>query len=349
MAEFSPNLAPLSIGSLPYADPEQACRLILEYCPEVPAWPQLPKRAFGEDIYVQFSDGFPGIVREEQRIYVDASQELGPALDELYVAYLTHDLEEAVISVEDTAGLSTLARMLQIQDRKPQLVKGQITGPISWGLMVSDQRGQPILYDEVLADAVAKHLHLKAAWQERELKKLALETIILVDELHLSSLSPDLEPFGRERVLDLMEEVLVGIKGFKGMHCCGDIDWSLPLGTSIDALSLDAYDFGGSLLEYADLVRAFLKRGGWIIWGIVPASTRVRRQSVDTLLPRLTKLVQTLADEGEIPFEEILRASFVAPACGLGKLDIASAVRAMYLTAELSAAARAQFLESSEH
>lgn len=343
MAEFHPNLAPLSIGSLPYTDPDQACRLMLEYCPQTPAWPQLPKRAFEEDVYVQFSGGFPRLVREGQRIYVDTSQGLGPALEQLYIAYLTHELERAAMAPENATGLKALARALQERGQRPQLVKGQVTGPISWGLTIPDQQGRPILHDGMLADAVAKHLHLKAAWQERELRKLAPKTLVLVDEPHWGSLGPDFALLGRERVLTLLEEVLAGIEGFKGMHCCGDTDWSLPLEASIDVLSLDAYDFGDSLLKYAEPVRAFLKRGGWIAWGIVPASTEVRRHSVDTLLPCMTELVQTLAREVEVPFRELLRASFVAPACGLGSLDIASAVRAMYLTAELSVAMRARY------
>lgn len=345
MPEFIPNLAPLSLGSLPYTDPEQACRLVLEYCPETPAWPQLPKRAFGEDVYAQFSGGFPGLVREGQRIYVDTRHELGPALDQLYVAYLAHELERAAIAPQDAAGLRALAHALQERGYRPQLVKGQVTGPISWGLKVHDQEGRSILHNEMLADAVAKHLHLKVAWQERELRKLAPRTLIFVDEPLLGSLGPDFAPLGRERALAMLEEVLAGIEGFKGVHCCGELDWSLPLETSIDVLSFDAYNFGDSLLQYIPPLHAFLERGGWIAWGIVPASMEVRRHSVDTLLPRLVKLIQALAREVEAPFHELLRASFVTPSCGLGKLDIASAVRAMHLTAELSKAVRTQYLE----
>jgi len=345
MAEFSPDLAPLSIGSLPYTDAQQACGLMLEYCPDTPAWPQLPKRAFGEDVYVQFSAGFPGLVREEGRIYVDANQELGPALEQLYVAYLTHELTGIATAAQDAVGLRDLARVLHDRAHRPQLVKGQITGPLSWGLTVLDQEGRSILDNGMLADAVAKHLHLKAVWQERELSKLAPRTLILVDEPHLGSLGRDFRRVSRDRALAMLDEVLAGIAGLRGMHCCGDIDWSLPLETSIDVLSLDAYDFGGSLLKHVQPVRGFLERGGWIAWGIVPATTGVRRHSVETLLPRLDELVQALARAADIPLIELLRASFVAPACGLGGLDIASAVRAMYLTAELSAAMHARYLE----
>lgn len=346
MAEFTPSLATLSVGSLPYTDPEHACRLVLEYCPEAPAWPQLPKRAFDEDVYVEFSGGFPGLVREGQRIYVDTSRELAPALDQLYISYLMHELEGAAIGADEAAGLRALARVLQERRHRPLLVKGQVTGPISWGLTIPDQEGRPILHDEMLADAVAKHLYLKAAWQERELRRLAPKTLILVDEPHLRSLGLGFAPLGRERVLSLVVDVLAGIEGYKGMHCCGEVDWSLPLEAPIDILSLDAYDFGERLLEYGGPLRAFLNRGGWIAWGIVPASAEVRRHSVDTLLPRLVELIQTLAREVEVPFRDLLRASFVTPACGLGSLDIATAVRAMYLTAELSAAMRVQYLES---
>ena len=49
---------------------------------------------------------------------------------------------------------------------QPPVVKGQVTGPVSWGLTVADQNRKPVLYDDVLAEAVAKHLRLKATWSE---------------------------------------------------------------------------------------------------------------------------------------------------------------------------------------
>jgi hypothetical protein len=306
----------------------------------------LPKRGFGEDVYVQFSRGFPGLVRRKQRIYVDTSQDLGFDLEQLYVGYLTHDLTGAAIDPDDATGLHALGHALQEPGRdRPQLVKGQVTGPISWGLTVPDEEGHPILHHDVLADLVPKHLHLKAGWQEQELRKLAPETLILVDEPRLGLLNREFEPLGREGVLEMWEEVLSGINGLKGIHCCGEVDWSMPLAVPIDVLSLDAYDFGATLLQYADSVRAFLERGGWIAWGIVPASTQVRRHSVNTLMPRLVELIRGLAGEVKTSVPELLRVSFLAPTCGLGRLDIATAVRAMYLTSELSAAMRAQYLD----
>ena len=67
MRELEPNLLPLHIGSLPHTRPPAACDRVLESFPQIPTWPQLPKRSFLENMYVQFSEGFPGVVLEDQR------------------------------------------------------------------------------------------------------------------------------------------------------------------------------------------------------------------------------------------------------------------------------------------
>ncbi len=90
---FEPEFLPMNIGSLPHTDPEEACNLILRHFPEVSAWPQLPRRSFLENMYVQFSEGFPGVVLERERMYVDRTRDLSGELGRLYLAYLENDLE----------------------------------------------------------------------------------------------------------------------------------------------------------------------------------------------------------------------------------------------------------------
>jgi len=38
------------------------------YLRDIPAWPQLPKRTFLENMYAQYSEGFPGIVIKGEKI-----------------------------------------------------------------------------------------------------------------------------------------------------------------------------------------------------------------------------------------------------------------------------------------
>jgi len=163
MERFEPNLLPLHVGSIPHTDPQAACELVLEHFSHTPAWPQLPRRTFLENMYLQFSEGFPGLVLEDEHVYLDRGGDLDPGLERLYLAYLENDLSYAAIGADYAAGLAAFPQALSAAGCQPAVVKGQVTGPISWGLTVVDQDRRPVLYDDILADALAKHLRLKAA------------------------------------------------------------------------------------------------------------------------------------------------------------------------------------------
>jgi hypothetical protein len=210
---------------------------------------------------------------------------------------------------------------------------------VSWGLTVVDQNRRPVLYDDVLADALSRHLRLKAAWQERELVKLSPNTVIFVDEPYMSSFGSAYVSLQREQVITLLEEVFAGIQGLKGLHCCGNTDWSLLLDTSVDILSFDTYEYAETLALYPDAIRAFLARGGYIAWGITPKSEAVWVETVETLSERLESAIDLLVGKG-IAREDISRASLVTPSCGVGTLSEAAAERALSLTAGVAAEMR---------
>jgi len=327
------QLLPISIGSLPHLDAQTACDAVRTSFGELPAWPQLPKRSFLENMYVQFSEGFPGLVLEDGRVYVDRSRDLSFDLERLYLACLEEDLDSYAIAPDYAAGL---AQFFTGEFQGCVAVKGQVTGPVSWGLTVLDQDLRPVLYDEVLADAVCKHLRLKAMWQERELRRLHPTTITFLDEPYMSSFGSAYVALSRERVIALMEEVLGGLAGFKGVHCCGNTDWSIVLATSADIVSFDAYDYGESLALYPEEVKEFLRRGGLIVWGMVPReSEALARESSRTLADRMLTLMELFVKKG-IDLDDLLAASLVSPSCGLGSLSVAEAERALELTRSLS-------------
>jgi len=342
MSEFEFNLLPTAVGSLPHEDPKEACKLVLKYLPQIPAWPQLPKRTFLENMYVQFSEGFPGIVLEDERIYVDRGFDLDPGLERLYLAYLENDVDYGATSPNYAAGLAALLQQLSAISHQPLAIKGQVTGPISWGLTVVDQNRRPVLYDEVLADAVAKHLRLKAVWQEHELRQISPTTIIFVDEPYLSAFGSAFVSLSREQVVQYLEEVFAGIEGIKGIHCCGNTDWSIVLSTALDILNFDAYNYAESLSLYPDDVKAFLKHGGLIAWGIVPNDERVMDETVESLIRRLHAAMGLLVEKG-VPFDDLIKAALITPSCGLRSLSIEAAERALELTAAISTAMKERY------
>ena len=330
---FEPRCLATAIGSVPHADPGKACRLVARFLPEIPVWPQLPKRSFLENMYAQFSEGFPGVVVEGERIYVDRSQDLDEPLERLYTAYLEDAVDRYAISPDHAAGLHAF---LSTAADSPIAVKGQVVGPISFGLTVTDQERRPVIYDETLADALAKHLRLKATWQERRLKAISPSTIIFVDEPYMSSFGSAFVSLSREQVLTLLEEVFKGIEGLKGVHCCGNTDWSILLSTSADILSLDAYTYAQPLSLYPDEVKAFIERDGVIAWGIVPSNEEsLAGETVKSLIDRLEEAIGMLDRKG-IPFDRLVERSLITPSCGLEPLSVDAAEWALELTAGVS-------------
>jgi hypothetical protein len=341
MSGFKPELLPIHVGSLPHEDAQRACAAIRAYFPDLPGWPQLPMRDFRESMYVQFSEGFPGLVLEGERIYVDRSRDLSSELERLYAAYLEEDLEFYGLGPSYAAGFEEWSVGGFVDCRA---VKGQVTGPVSWGLTVVDQHQRPVLYDEVLADAVGKHLRLKAMWQERELRRLCPTTIVILDEPYMASFGSAYVALAKEHVLALTTEVLDGLKGLTGIHCCGNTDWSVVLSTPVDILSFDTYDYAESFSLYANEVQDFLARGGIIAWGIVPRdSDKLAVESCDNLVRRLLEAMGMLVQKG-IALDSLLAASLISPCCGLGSLSVEASEHVLELTAEVSEEMRRRYL-----
>ena len=334
------NCLPTAIGSMPKTDPKEACSVVAKYLPDLPAWPQLPKRSHLENMYAQFSEGFPGLVLEGDKIYVERSADFDSQLEQLYNAASEDNPDDYGISTGYAAGLHAF---LTLKERHPGMVKGQVTGPISWGLCVTDRERRGILYDDLLAEALAKFLRLKAIWQERFLSQVSPNTVIFVDEPYLTSLGTAFVAIPNEQVTTLLEEVFSGIEGLKGVHCCGSTDWSLLLKSSTDILSFDTYNYADSLSCYPAEEKAFLERGGSIAWGIVPNEEEaLAGESIASLYDRLGEAMAPFTREG-IPFKQLVTQGLLTPSCTLASLSAEAGVRALELLAELSARMRSKY------
>jgi hypothetical protein len=334
---------PTIIGSVPHTDAKKATALLARYLKDIPTWPQLPRKSFLENMYVQYSEGFPGAVVANDRIYIDTSQDYTKSLETLYRAYLENDFSKYPMGRDHVEGLYTL---LEQSGLKPKAVKGCVTGPLSWGMTVTDENKRSILYHDVLGDAVPKFIKLKAAWEENELKKISKNTIIFVDEPIMASYGSIVAagPFSRpEKIVEMMNEVFDGIGGLRGVHCCGNTDWSILLKTKVDILNFDAYDYAQSLALYPDEVKKFIGRGGCVAWGIVPNQNGpVGKESVASLKDRLLEAMAPFTRNG-LSIKDIVRQSLLLPCCGLNGLTEENTERALQLLTGLSAEIRKKY------
>ena len=331
---------PTAIGTMPHKDTQESLRIVLRYLSAIPAWPQLPARSFRENMYAQFSEGFPGaVVDESGHVTLDRTQDIDTALERLHLAYMNREAEAYDTSRDYAAGLHALLEA-QIS---PVAVKGQITGPISWGLSVTDE-GRYAIYDDGLAEAMARHLALKATWQEKALARISPATIVFVDEPYLTSLGTAFVSLPTDKVTGLLTETLSGIGGLKGIHCCGSTDWSLILGLPIDILSFDAYNYAESLSAYDEPLRSFVARGGVIAWGIVPNDEDyLAKESPATLKDRLEETIAGFVTP-DLSFRQLVTQSILTPSCGLATLPVEGADQALGYLADLSAAVRSRYV-----
>jgi len=286
-------------------------------------------------MYVQVSEGFPGITVEEGKIFVDRNKDIETPLERLYSAYLENNFYKFPISKDYAAGLH---QFLIYKDLNVQAVKGQIVGPVTWGMTVADNDGKAIAYDDVLGDACAKLLKLKVSWMEEELRQISKNTIIFVDEPYLTSLGSSFFALNKEKVLTLIGEVFSGIRGLKGIHCCGNSDWSFILQTGADILSFDAYNYASSLALYLQDVKKFISIGGVVAWGIVPNEEEsLKKESAASLQDRLEEAMAPFTRKGsDIPFKELKSQSLLTPSCTLSNLSIEAAKTALELLNGLS-------------
>jgi len=336
---FTDSFLTTSIGSFPHLDEREVLPLILRDFPDVPFWPQLPKRLFLEGMVAQYSEGFPSLKLDEkdQRLWVDTSSGFDEEVERFYQAMEREEIESFCISEDYARGLRLLKDLSQEEVRKKiKYIKGQVTGPITFGLSLTDQEKRPIFYDSTLREILISHLSFKARWLEKRFHDLfpGIPTIIFFDEPGLSAFGSAFSGLNQEDVILSLNECFSAVGGLKGVHCCGNTDWSLLLSTKLDILSFDAYGFLENLSLYPKELRTFLERGGILAWGIVPTGEEILKEDAQSLVNRFKKGVEVLSKEGIDP--ALLKRAILTPSCGTASLPIDLAERVCHLTAEVS-------------
>jgi len=325
---FPSALMTTGIGSLPLEDAEQAAAFVLDAGLSIPFWPQLPRRDFREQMIAQFAERMPcaRIDAGEGRISFDDGRKY-EELEPFYAAYLSGELDYFGLSAQAAAGLPAFEGLAA--GRTWPIVKGQVTGPVTFSTSIASADKAPLYGDADLRDAAVKLLARHAQWQVRRLAPLASEKVLIfVDE-------PVLAAYGSSSYLGISEEdvwqmtgeifeAIVESGGITGMHVCGNSDWGVMLRTGVQVLNFDAYQYGSTVALYPEEVSALFDRGGWIAWGIVPTGTAADTETPGALAGRFEQCLDALAAKGLGP--DLVRSrSLLTPSCGTGSIPPARA------------------------
>lgn len=337
---FKPKWLATGIGSLPVLDPEEGVSLVLKYLSEIPFWPQLPQRGPEEGMVWQYSEAMPRVKTDlkSNRIWIDASGDLTGDLEIFFEHFLSGDTNYFALSQDYAPGFYTMLERLNkggVEGLKA--LKGHITGPVTFGMGMKDQQGGYVIYNPDIFDPVLKALTMKAVWQVEAFKRFNLPVIIFMDEPAMESYGSAYFNVPGDAIVGYWNEAAEGIQdkgGLVGIHCCGNMDWSLPFQSRIDIVNFDAYGYIEKLKLYPDEIRAFLERGGILAWGVVPTD-RGGRLETSYLVNRLEDAVKELISLG-VDEKLLNEQSMITPSCGMGSLTKEEAVEILRTTKEVS-------------
>lgn len=302
------NLLTTAMAVMPHTDVDRALDLALSL--DVPFWPQLPHYNYYEDMYVQASEHFPGILLDmENRTLRFSTDKFILELEEL----LAHYEDPGYFDISETYS-AVYHRFLQMDLSERPAVRGQLEGPISFGFNVHDENDRPIIFNETVRPFMLECMARRVNVQLSRLKMLNPNAFMFVDEPGLQFIFSALSGYNDVAARKDMELFFSLIQRPRGVHLCGNPDWDFLLGLDLDVLSLDMYSNGEVFVSYTDSIRRFLDRGGVLIWGIVPTNFEpFGREDIDSLENRLVELWNTLDRKG-IDREFLLSRSMLSPA-----------------------------------
>ncbi|MEW5746000.1 MAG: hypothetical protein AB1805_11265 [Nitrospirota bacterium] len=300
---------------------------------DIPFWPQLPRLSFHESMIVQYSEGMPYLRINEQDQVAWVMRDSSDELERFYES--CSDMARIAISEDYAAGLHAFLKM--IRGRRFPLLKGHVTGPVTYTLGLKDNYGRYVFFDEELREVSSMLLKAKIRWQVDMLKQHADGVVIFIDEPILSALGSSsylgVDAGEAERLLKDSISAVEEAGGIPGIHCCGRADWPMVLRSGAGIVNFDAFEYFDSLALYHDEVKQFLEGGGYLAWGMVPTSDAIGSIDDAQLASRIKEHIGKLGRS--VSPELVASRLLLTPSCGTGSRSIEETTRIFQLLMRL--------------
>jgi len=298
-----------AMGIMPHTDVARALELTMGL--DIPFWPQLPHISFYEDMYAQSSENFPGITvnPDEEKIGFDTTRFTGELGE--YSLRMT-DPETFALSQKYSA---VYHRFLVEDLQEYPAIRGQVTGPVSFGFRVTDEDNRPLIYNDEVRTLLFDFFQRKADLQCRQLREKNNNAFVWFDEPGLGWVFSGLSGYNDVQARQDYLSFLDGMEGPRALHLCASVNLPYLLELGIELLSFDAYQLEVMPKGYADAVAGFLNNGGIIAWGIVPTdSDNLGKETPESLANLLVGYWDVVSRNTRLPVKRIAEQSLIAPA-----------------------------------
>lgn len=320
------------IGSLPHHSARDAASLVLDSF-DIPFWPQLPGLSFKELMIPQYSEGLPFLKIDAQKESLWIERNSSDELERFYESWT--DQSRIAISQDYAQGMYAFLRA--VRTRSFPYLKGHVTGPLTFTLGLKDHTGKPAYFDEEFREISLMLLKAKTRWQIDQIRQHTQEVIIFIDEPILSALGSSgylgVSEAETSRLLKELIDVIRGEGGISGIHCCGNADWPLVVNCGPDIINFDAYDYAETLALYPEEFSAFLAKGGYLAWGIIPTSDAIGAETPESIKIRFEKGIKQLSRN--IPEDLLMSQLLLTPSCGTGARTVEETLKVFQLLMRL--------------
>ncbi len=353
---FQPQFLTTGVGSLPHVDIEAALRLIWQSVPQAPHWPQLPKTGAESSFIGQYLTALieTGVITgfEQPRFQVEAPDWM-ERLTAFYALYLEADegsseaLDKFGFTPDGGRGFEGFCRDLAENGlREALLLKGQLSGPLTVGLQITDKNRRSCYYDDTQRDMLVKSIAMHAQWQTKRLKAFGLPVLMTIDEPGLYAVGASTHvTLEKGKLIEDLNVIAAGIMqqgGVPGAHVCAGMDWTILFDSQIQVINFDAYEYMTSMVVLAEELETYLQRGGILSWGLVPTQPALWEENPDTLRRRLEESIAELVKRG-VDEARLRQQSMLTPSCGTGTLSLEMAERIYTLLRELGKELKNEF------
>ncbi len=302
------NLMTTAMAVMPHTDVDEALKLALSL--DIPFWPQLPLYNYYEDMYVQAAEHFPGILLDVEKQTLRFSTE--KFIEELEET-LSHFEEPEYFDVSRRYS-AVYHRFLELDLSDRPAIRGQLEGPVSFGFFIKNENDRPILFDDTVRPFLFEFMSKRVNVQLARLKEKNPNAFMFIDEPGLQFLFSAMSGYSDVLAREDIDDLFSMIDRPRGIHLCGNPDWDFLLGFDMDIVSIDLYTNAKVLPLYRKAIINFIKRGGTIVWGIVPTNLEpFNKENHESLTKLLESTWQGLYDEG-LDRDLLLSRSLLSPA-----------------------------------
>lgn len=333
----------LPLGALPYESVEPATRMMVKLFEKIPYCPFFSKIPADENLLSASLRKIPGVSVVDKKItFNPTAANFNPAFTKLDNAF-SHPKKDLLAPYAMQSMFSEKFFNIIKKYESPNAIIN-IIGPYTLAQVLRSSVDEPIITDKNFRKLIIQAVSVKALATIEKIKESSPKTkpIVVLEENMLGgfgTIKRENEEITPELVTSVMARVVEKIKAsgaIVAVRCNEKCDWQIPINAGVDMIAFDAYNNPNNLSIFPEQVTEFIRRGGKIVWGIIPTTSEsvVRNIDNETIFRRLIATMNGLVESG-VPAKLVYDSAVVSTQGDADHLSIIFAEKVLIMATQL--------------